>query len=184
VPAVEGSFAVEIGRYATGSGTTSWGTGVLLKQGELMPANIGNVSIDIAGSEVAVYVEAMDGTYSDGSLLAVWVEGESTITYGSSISGTLYLNRAFTGSRRTKRTVTWPSTDSTSWKTVEPTNLNGYITRTSAADLCAWGGWIHPLVAWDSVPSSSRKTAYKSFWDAVYPAYVTGWDGVSINAGS
>ena len=86
-------------RFDAGTATTLYDWGVELAEGELLPANIGNVSVWMNGNEIPVYVEAL-GAWPDGSARTLYVQASQTGTQDTPISGEIRLTGGFTQPRR------------------------------------------------------------------------------------
>lgn len=61
-------------RLASGSGTTAFRSGVVLQEGQLMPANLGKVRLMIGGVEEPIYIEDLGIRYGDGSVGSFYFE--------------------------------------------------------------------------------------------------------------
>lgn len=61
-------IALTIARLDGGTGNVLVSNGVPLQPGQLMPGDVGEVAVDVEGSEVQAYVEALEGRHSDGSV--------------------------------------------------------------------------------------------------------------------
>lgn len=156
-----------------GTGTRAIHSGVPLLEGQLMPADTGDVSLWIGGVEVACYVEALKGRYPDGSVISLLVQADTTLTFGTPVSAELRLTTTPLLSRITKRAITWPSTTVTNWQDATITNATAALVPTSATHWCAWGGWWNQLATATTASAQPHWDAWIDLWDEFEPDY---WD--------
>jgi hypothetical protein len=95
------SIPLSITRMVSGSGNTFVSNGVPLRPGDLSPSQLANVRLFTntgpqgQGVEQAIYVEALEGRHSDGTVISLLVQfSAGTMTYGSPITGELRLGEA------------------------------------------------------------------------------------------
>jgi hypothetical protein len=95
-------------RFDAGTATTFYDWGMELAQGELLAANIANVSVWMNGTEIPVYVEAL-GKWPDGSARTLYIQAEQTGTKDTEIPGEVRLSGGFSEPRRSyvDRTDRW-----------------------------------------------------------------------------
>ena len=192
-PAVDPSeIAVTLNRMSSGSGSTLCATGVWLQEGQLMPADIGNVLMTVGGTEVPIYAEALRGTYSDGSARVVYVEvNGGTMTRGTPVAANLVLNGTPGESRLTvsdgATRDTWLDNgvgydvSDADWDVAGHGTPPGLISPTSATHLaaaCPWG----PLIAASAVTSFTGYAGYNTAFDDTYVTTVKAWTGGIIPA--
>ena len=101
-----GAIRVRVVRMTTGCGSTLVTSGIPLPPGRLTAAQLGQLRVVIGGVEQAVYVEALAGARSDGSLRAVLVQFNYTTKADTPIEGYLV-----TGQARTTTDLPRPTAD-------------------------------------------------------------------------
>lgn len=83
-----------INRLVAGTGTTLVSNGIPLAQGYLMPGATNTVRLFIGSTEQQIYCEALEGRHSDGSVVSLLVQVNTTLTYGTPVTATLALGVA------------------------------------------------------------------------------------------
>jgi hypothetical protein len=81
-------------RLTSGSGTVLVSNGIPLPPGALQASNVGEVQVWVEGVEQAVYVEALEGRHSDGSVRSILVQFDYTLPDMTARSGQLALGTA------------------------------------------------------------------------------------------
>ncbi len=114
-------ITVRAERWAVGTGVTRCALGIPLRQGQLMPANIAQVSLWIQGVEIGVYFDML-GRYVDGSVRMLYTQADVLLTNGITKLGELRLTGGFTVARIAfvDQSATWnntPGVTDTSWNT-------------------------------------------------------------------
>lgn len=179
-PVAGTSVTFEVQRIIAGSGTTKLHGGIPLLEGQLLPADVGNVSLCIDGSEVACYAQALNGRYSDGSVMSVLIQADATLTSGTPKQGELKLGVSPSLARLSKRTIAWPSTEQATWQSATITNMEGVFVPTDANHWGRWGGWFHRLYPMSQVSSLPYFSDWKGKWDARETNY---WNAATASAG-
>jgi hypothetical protein len=83
-------------RLASGSGGTVISAGVPLQPGQVQPGGVSGVGLWKNGAEVAASIEALEGRYADGSVIALLVQYDAgAMTKGTGVGG---YELRFTGS--------------------------------------------------------------------------------------
>ena len=80
---------VAVTRLEDGTGSGLCSTGIPLPPGTLQPSETSKVKVTITSVEQAIYVEALSGLHSDGTLRSILVQFNITCDYGYPLSGTV-----------------------------------------------------------------------------------------------
>jgi hypothetical protein len=93
-PPPPSGIALTVQRLTSGSGTVLVSNGIPLPPGALQASNVGEVQVWVEGVEQAVYVEALEGRHSDGSVRSILVQFDYTLPDMTARSGQLALGTA------------------------------------------------------------------------------------------
>jgi len=74
-PPTPGSVAVQLHRYSGPAGQVQFSNGFPLQQGKLTASQLGNVTLFLNGIEQSIFVKALGGKWSDGSLRSILIQG-------------------------------------------------------------------------------------------------------------
>lgn len=107
-------------RFDGGSGSVKVSAGIPLKPGALFAANMTKLIVKVSGTEQAIAVSALKGTFPDGSLRSVGVQTVQSLTDGSPVDCTIEIGGA---TRVTANDIAWQ----------EPVMGNGGTGATTAA---------------------------------------------------
>ena len=167
-----GAIRTRAERWASGSGTTLTSLALPLQQGQLMPANIAQVSVWRLNTEIAAYVEPL-GTWPDGSARTLFIQTSQTLTNGVPVVGEVRLTGGFTVARRTRvdDSATWVNNNTTTWRSGGLPE--GAIVATSAAHLCAASSF-GLLVPQATQPVFSGSANVDVAFDAAYEVVIVG----------
>jgi hypothetical protein len=94
-------------RLNGGTGSVLASCGVLLTPGQLMPSGVANVAVFVQGSEVQCYVEALEGRYSDGSVIALLIQ--HTVNTSTQTNGQIKFGVTPAQSRLSKVAISFSS---------------------------------------------------------------------------
>jgi hypothetical protein len=163
--AAGGGIASQALRWDAGTGSTVAEIIVPLQQGQLMPANLANVSVWVNGTERGVFLTTR-GLWPDNSARVLYGKCTLTLTNGSPLTADVRLTGGFTEPRvsdtdMSARWITYTS-GGEEWET------NGFpagvIVPTSAAHLCA-ASWLGPLTPQATQPTFTGVAAYEVAFD-------------------
>jgi hypothetical protein len=93
-PPTGSTVALVVQRLAAGTGTVLVSSAIPLAPGRLQPAQTGQIRIYVNGQEQAVYVEALAGRHSDGSLRTVLVQFNHALSGTTPVTGQLVFGQA------------------------------------------------------------------------------------------
>ncbi|HYR13281.1 MAG TPA: Ig-like domain-containing protein, partial [Mycobacterium sp.] len=98
-PTVSGdTITLQIVRMDGGSGSAVVSSGIPLPKGKLTSSNIAHVVLLVAGVEQAIHVEALAGTWPDGSIRSLLVQFPYTVSTGNPIAALLIMGPSVTRS--------------------------------------------------------------------------------------
>jgi uncharacterized protein YjdB len=98
-PTVSGdTITLQIVRMDGGSGSALVSSGIPLPKGKLTASNIAHVVLLVAGVERAIHVEALAGTWPDGSIRSLLVQFPYTVSTGNPIAALLVMGPSVTRS--------------------------------------------------------------------------------------
>ncbi len=90
---VAGAITLGVRRLESGSGTALVSNGIPLQPGALFASQLRNVKVLVNGVEQSIYIEALAGTHSDGSLRSVLVEFNYSLSGTAPVAGQLVLGQ-------------------------------------------------------------------------------------------
>jgi len=103
------TITVAVTRLADGTGSGLCSTGIPLPPGTLNPSETAKVKVTISSVEQQIYVEALSGLHSDGTVRSILVQFNISCDYGYPLSGTVEVGVGVTRGTEdiSKTAVTW-----------------------------------------------------------------------------
>jgi hypothetical protein len=182
--AAAGGIASQALRWDAGTGSTVAEIIVPLQQGQLMPANLANVSVWVNGTERGVFLTTR-GLWPDNSARVLYGKCTLTLTNGSPLTADVRLTGGFTEPRvsDTDMSARWVTNSGGPNDWYEEGFPAGVIVPTSASHLCA-ASWLGPLVPEGTEPTFTGSAAVNTAFVDTIDTTPKLWNGSGVWGGA